>query len=75
MPASPLLAGAEQRPVGGSAAQRAEARPAARVLAVVHRGAAAVRTAVTRRLPDLLGHLDQVTGYLAQSFGLTTTTV
>jgi hypothetical protein len=32
--------------------------------------AAAVRSAVTRRLPDLLGHLDQVTTYLAQYFGV-----
>jgi hypothetical protein len=30
----------------------------------------AVRQAVQRRLPDLLGHLDQVTDYLAQYYGL-----
>jgi len=30
----------------------------------------AVRQAVRRRLPDLLGHLDQVTAYLAQYYGL-----
>ena len=30
----------------------------------------AVRQAVSRRLPDLLGHLDQVTAYLAQYYGL-----
>jgi hypothetical protein len=32
--------------------------------------AATVKQAVTRRLPDLLGHLDQVTTYLAQYFGV-----
>jgi hypothetical protein len=31
---------------------------------------AAVRTALTRRLPDLLGHVDQVTDYLVQYFGV-----
>ena len=31
---------------------------------------AAVRTAVRRRLPDLLGYLDHVTDYLAQYYGL-----
>ena len=30
----------------------------------------AVRQAVNRRLPDLVGHLDQVTSYLAQYYGL-----
>jgi hypothetical protein len=31
---------------------------------------AAVKAAVTRRLPDLLGHLEQVTSYLAEYFGV-----